>query len=156
MKMLNTIHPRKWWECFGDHCPILQKLAVRILSQTCAAPICNLFKLQPNDSIDTLRMNMIMRETFSTLESQNWEPINLDKISGIPEYAHEVIKQYFEEMDWSDEVDSADLLAISNPNNQVLSPSEPNACDDLFELSDTLRELGVILDDELDMINQYY
>ncbi|KAL5798854.1 hypothetical protein ACOSQ2_003674 [Xanthoceras sorbifolium] len=32
MKMLNTIHPRKWWECFGDHCPILRKLAVWIRS----------------------------------------------------------------------------------------------------------------------------
>ncbi|KNA23081.1 hypothetical protein SOVF_028040 [Spinacia oleracea] len=30
-----SLSPVKWWSRFGDHCPELQKLAVRVLSQTC-------------------------------------------------------------------------------------------------------------------------
>jgi hypothetical protein len=29
-----------WWESFGSHCPQLQKLAIRVLSQTCSASGC--------------------------------------------------------------------------------------------------------------------
>ncbi|GMH09278.1 hypothetical protein Nepgr_011119 [Nepenthes gracilis] len=31
----NSFPPAAWWSCFGGHCPDLQKLAIRILSQTC-------------------------------------------------------------------------------------------------------------------------
>jgi hypothetical protein len=29
-----------WWESFGNHCPQLQKFAIRVLSQTCSASGC--------------------------------------------------------------------------------------------------------------------
>nr|GMD33662.1 uncharacterized protein LOC109192332 isoform X1 [Ipomoea batatas] len=32
---LEKIHPALWWSKYGDECPELQKMAVRILSQTC-------------------------------------------------------------------------------------------------------------------------
>ncbi|KAL2902899.1 hypothetical protein RDABS01_027981 [Bienertia sinuspersici] len=31
----DSLSPATWWSRFGDHCPDLQKVAVRILSQTC-------------------------------------------------------------------------------------------------------------------------
>ncbi|KAG9143261.1 hypothetical protein Leryth_010189 [Lithospermum erythrorhizon] len=34
-KDLTNLTPEKWWSKYGDHCPELQKLAIRILSQTC-------------------------------------------------------------------------------------------------------------------------
>ncbi|KAJ0111219.1 hypothetical protein Patl1_00191 [Pistacia atlantica] len=52
VEMLNKLHPRKWWECFGDRYPILQKYAIRILSQTCSASLCYPCDFQPNDLVD--------------------------------------------------------------------------------------------------------
>ncbi|KAK2650641.1 hypothetical protein Ddye_018130 [Dipteronia dyeriana] len=97
MKMLNTIHPRKWWECFGDPCPILQKLAVRIMSQTCSAPLRQPF-FQPNNPVDELRMNMLLMEEFGMVNSQiNLEPTHPDRISELPEYADEYVQKYLED-----------------------------------------------------------
>ncbi|XP_059433741.1 uncharacterized protein LOC132166902 [Corylus avellana] len=36
MLMLKTYHPRIWWERYGNHLPVLQKYAIRILSQPCS------------------------------------------------------------------------------------------------------------------------
>ncbi|KAK0583374.1 hypothetical protein LWI29_036289 [Acer saccharum] len=94
MKMLNTIHPRKWWECFGDPCPILQKLAVRIMSQTYSAPLRQLV-FQPNNPVDELRMNMLLMEEFGMVKSQiNLEPTHLVRISKLPEYTDEYVQKY--------------------------------------------------------------
>ncbi|TXG62617.1 hypothetical protein EZV62_009611 [Acer yangbiense] len=113
MKMLKTIHPRKWWECFGDHYPMLQKYAIRILSQTCATPSC-----------------------VYILKSQNLELIDLDRNSGLPEYAPEyVVDKYSEKVEWPNGVDYHDLLMINNPDARLLSQSVSNADDTMLKFS---------------------
>ncbi|KAK4848508.1 hypothetical protein QYF36_013938 [Acer negundo] len=99
MEKLNTIHPGKWWECFGDPCPILQKLAVRILSQPCSTPLFpKLVNFQPNDWHDEVRMNTILMENFGTVKSQNSEPILLT--SEDPDYAYEDVLKFLDEEDY--------------------------------------------------------
>ncbi|KAK1560126.1 hypothetical protein Q3G72_023294 [Acer saccharum] len=136
MKMLKTIHPRKWWECFGDHYPMLQKYAIRILSQTCATPSCVQLIFQPDDSIDEMRMKVIMMENSSILKSQNLELIDLDRNSGLPEYAPEyVVHKYSEKVEWPNGVDYHDLLMINNPDARLLSQSVSNADDTMLKFS---------------------
>ncbi|KAK1558705.1 hypothetical protein Q3G72_005610 [Acer saccharum] len=139
MKMLNTIHPRKWWECFGDHYPVLQNRAVQVLSQPCAAPTCHRCNFEPNDLVDTLRMNTILMEHFSTLKSRNWEPVDLDRTSGLPEYAHEIVKSYLEKKDWWDDINYRDLLVINETNDRFYSSLEPNVLDELLEFNNTRK-----------------
>ncbi|PSS08269.1 U3 small nucleolar RNA-associated protein [Actinidia chinensis var. chinensis] len=33
----NVMLPDEWWLCYGSNAPNLQKLAIRVLSQTCSA-----------------------------------------------------------------------------------------------------------------------
>ncbi|KAK4847904.1 hypothetical protein QYF36_007033 [Acer negundo] len=95
MEKLNTFHPGKWWECFGDPCPILQKLAVRILSQPCSAPLFpKTLHFQPNGRVDELRMNTILMENFGTVKSQKSEPIHFN--SADPDYAYEDVSKFLE------------------------------------------------------------
>ncbi|KAK4848787.1 hypothetical protein QYF36_017318 [Acer negundo] len=136
MKMLKTIHPRKWWECFGDHYRMLQKYAIRILSQTCATPSCVKFIFQPDDSIDEMRMKVIMMENSSILKSQNLELIDLDRNSGLPEYSPEyVVYKNSEKVDRPNGVDYHDLLTINNPDARLLSQSVSNADDTMLKFS---------------------
>ncbi|KAK1558846.1 hypothetical protein Q3G72_007393 [Acer saccharum] len=93
MKMLNTINPRTWWESYGDCCPILRKLAVRILSQPCSTPLFpKLVNFQLDDEDDEVRMNTILMENF---KPQNSEPIHLT--SEDPDYAYEDVLHLLDE-----------------------------------------------------------
>nr|XP_043623309.1 uncharacterized protein LOC122595077 [Erigeron canadensis] len=40
MEMRKRMQPAKWWETYGDECPELQQLAIRVLSLTCSATDC--------------------------------------------------------------------------------------------------------------------
>ncbi|KAK0580302.1 hypothetical protein LWI29_000496 [Acer saccharum] len=100
MKMLNTINPRTWWESYGDCCPILRKLAVRILSQPCSTPLFpKLVNFQLDDEDDEVRMNTILMENF---KPQNSEPIHLT--SEDPDYAYEDVLHLLDEGYDDDEV----------------------------------------------------
>lgn len=126
------------------------------MSQSCGIPTCHLTKFQPNDLVSMLKMNMIMMEKYGKLKSQIWDPIDIDKINGLPEYAHEIVEQYFEEKYWSHESSYNDLLVINNPNNGLLSSSKSNSHNhsspDDWILNLNPAELGN-LDDLLNMLN---
>ncbi|KAF3776079.1 hypothetical protein EJ110_NYTH49114 [Nymphaea thermarum] len=40
MTVIHTTHPRVWWEMFGSSVPVLQSVAIKILSQPCSASAC--------------------------------------------------------------------------------------------------------------------
>ncbi|GAV67564.1 LOW QUALITY PROTEIN: DUF659 domain-containing protein/Dimer_Tnp_hAT domain-containing protein, partial [Cephalotus follicularis] len=40
IKLLNTMHPDEWWRLFGHSAPNLQKVAIRLLSQTSSSSKC--------------------------------------------------------------------------------------------------------------------
>eukprot|EP00253_Pinus_taeda_P010821 PITA_10821 len=58
--------PAQWWEAFGGHCPELQRLAIRILSQTCSAIgcECNWFVFE---RIHTKRRNRLDQKRLNDL-----------------------------------------------------------------------------------------
>ncbi|KAK4386163.1 hypothetical protein Sango_2486900 [Sesamum angolense] len=100
---LNDAHPRIWWELFGAEIPILQKLAIRILSQPCRASTCewnwSAFeaahtkkrnRLEPKNlhSLVFVRMNLHMKKTSKNKELNDTTPISLENINA------------FEELDW--------------------------------------------------------
>ncbi|XP_057514602.1 uncharacterized protein LOC130796290 [Actinidia eriantha] len=101
MTMLKTSHPRVWWDYCGDCLPVLQKYAIRILSQPCSSSACernwsaweaaqtkkrNKLALKMLDDLVYVRMNTMMIEKFNELEAQDLKPINLEKLSELPEY----------------------------------------------------------------------
>ena len=90
-----------WWDYCGDCLPVLQKYAIRILSQPCSSSACERNwsaweaaqtkmrnRLAPKmlDDLVYVRMNTMMMEKFNELEAQDLEPINLEKLSELPEY----------------------------------------------------------------------
>ncbi|XP_075644255.1 uncharacterized protein LOC142615390 [Castanea sativa] len=101
MTMLKTSHPRIWWDFCGDRLPILQKYAIRILSQPCSSTSCERYwnaseaaqtkkRNRPTpkmlDDLVYVRMNTMMIEKFNTLEARDVEPIDLDKLNELPEH----------------------------------------------------------------------
>ncbi|XP_059663870.1 uncharacterized protein LOC132309596 [Cornus florida] len=128
--MLKTSHPRVWWDYCGDCLPVLQKYAIRILSQPCSSSSCERNwsawevvqtkkrnRLAPTmlDNLVYIRMNTMMMEKFKTLEAQDLEPINLDKLSDNLEYVdHEELEDY--SLEPTDDV-SSDIVT----NNEDLS-----------------------------------
>ncbi|XP_031286092.1 uncharacterized protein LOC116144802 [Pistacia vera] len=97
----DEIKKGKWWECFGDRYPILQKYAIRILSETCSTSLCYPCDFRSNHLVDEFSMNMIMMENFRLSKSQSdLEPIAVDRISGLPEFAdHEYVLGILESLD---------------------------------------------------------
>ncbi|XP_042519158.1 uncharacterized protein LOC122092925 [Macadamia integrifolia] len=94
--MMETSHPRVWWHIQGDAIPILQKYAIRILSQPCSSSACernwsawdaaqtkrrNRLSATMLDDLVYVRMNSLMMEKRGELEQKNMLPINLDNIS---------------------------------------------------------------------------
>ncbi|XP_042507151.1 uncharacterized protein LOC122083395 [Macadamia integrifolia] len=94
--MMETSHPRVWWHIQSDVIPILQKYAIRILSQPCSSLACernwsaweaaqtkkrNRLSAAMLDDLVYVKMNSLMMEKRGELEQKNMLPINLDNIS---------------------------------------------------------------------------
>lgn len=89
----------KWWEICGDRYPTLQKIAIRILSQTCSTSLCDHITFRQNGLVNESDMNVIMKEKFEAFESKRLEPIDLDKINGLPLCSHEHVQKILEPID---------------------------------------------------------
>ncbi|XP_059439605.1 uncharacterized protein LOC132172169 [Corylus avellana] len=84
MMMLKTFHPRIWWEFCGNHLPVLQKYAIRILSQPCSSSLCKRYQLRDSCLDDhAFMVNTMMMERYKSLETQMLEPIILDKLGEV-------------------------------------------------------------------------
>ncbi|XP_020098383.1 uncharacterized protein LOC109717117 [Ananas comosus] len=85
----------------GDPLPVLRKYAVRILSQPCSSSSCkrnwsayetaqtkkrNRLSSEMLDNLVYTRMNTLAMKKWSTLESQDLEPIDLEKLHELSEY----------------------------------------------------------------------
>ncbi|OMO78517.1 hypothetical protein CCACVL1_14328 [Corchorus capsularis] len=114
VKFVNQVHPRKWWEIFGDGLPILKKYAVRVLSQPCASSICDSVWL-PNSSNDELGMNMVAMENFNRMRPQEFDIIDLEKFSGLPGCDLQHIRRCLGQRQDPDDFDYYDLLVINDP-----------------------------------------
>lgn len=80
---LHNHHPVKLWEQYGQGLPLLQKFAIRMLSQPTSC-LCNqvkkhMFQLEGADDY-VYRLNVRMMEEFRNLGDDIWKPIDLKEI----------------------------------------------------------------------------
>ncbi|XP_057547057.1 uncharacterized protein LOC130825708 [Amaranthus tricolor] len=99
----DTVSPGEWWEQYGDSTPVLQKVAIRILSQVCST--CT-FKKQWNmfQQMHSEKRNKIDKEALNDLIYVNYnlklgrpqnrsfdmDPIQLDDIDMTSEWVEEI------------------------------------------------------------------
>jgi hypothetical protein len=92
-----------WWDYNADEVSVLQKYAMRILSQSCSASSCernwsafeaaqtkkrNRLSHKMLNTLVYIRMNTMMMDKYSDMMTKDLEPINLDNLSinDLPEY----------------------------------------------------------------------
>ncbi|XP_029143255.1 uncharacterized protein [Arachis hypogaea] len=68
----STVMLDQWWESYGCGAPNLQKLAIRVLSQTCSSSGCERY----NKEVDALRNNLANMSLQSALD--NLDQLNLE------------------------------------------------------------------------------
>ncbi|XP_061347945.1 uncharacterized protein LOC133293390 [Gastrolobium bilobum] len=88
----NTVMPDQWWESYGCGAPNLQKLAIRVLSQTCSASGCernwsafehihsnkrNRLEHQKLNDLVYVHYNLRLAQR-NRLKNQNYDPINFE------------------------------------------------------------------------------
>ncbi|XP_061353108.1 uncharacterized protein LOC133297896 [Gastrolobium bilobum] len=88
----NTVMPNQWWGSYGCGAPNLQKLAIRVLSQTCSASGCernwsafehihsnkrNRLEHQKLNDLVYVRYNLRLAQR-NRLKNQNYDPINFE------------------------------------------------------------------------------
>ncbi|GAB2303521.1 hypothetical protein Dimus_037509 [Dionaea muscipula] len=141
--MMKTSHPRIWWDFCGDCIPIVQKYAVRILSQPCSASSCERNwsaweaaqtkkrnRLSPKmlSKLVYVRMNTMMMEKFSLKESEDLKPIdlnNLNELDYCDEDAHHLIEDALDEHDSNNE--DSNIVTI-----EPVADLDDNDLDDYF------------------------
>ncbi|KAK7386773.1 hypothetical protein VNO78_27109 [Psophocarpus tetragonolobus] len=94
MRERNTVMPDQWWESYGCGAPSLQKLAIRILSQTCSASGCeqnwsifehihsskrNRLEHQKLSDLVFVRYNLRLQQR-NQLRHQNYDPISFETL----------------------------------------------------------------------------
>ncbi|XP_077240813.1 uncharacterized protein LOC143881562 isoform X2 [Tasmannia lanceolata] len=60
--------PALWWSVFGGHCPELQRLAIRILSQTCSGASSYKPKRSISEQLHTNGINFLQKQRLIDLE----------------------------------------------------------------------------------------
>ncbi|KAL3653598.1 hypothetical protein CASFOL_003279 [Castilleja foliolosa] len=100
---IDTVSPGIWWEQFGDGAPMLQRVAIRILSQVCST--CSFEKQwTTSQQIHSEKRNKIYKETLNDLlyvsynlkldkswkpNSSETDPLQLDDIDMTSEWTEE-------------------------------------------------------------------
>ena len=107
-----------WWERYGDHLPVLQKYAIRILSQPCSSPSNTRRGYKPSmrqnsDNKDYVFMvNTIMMEKYKSLETQMNEPIIFEKLCEVSNDDRDD--------DWEDEYEESFQYFASRYDDSIL------------------------------------
>lgn len=105
----------KWWDCCGDRYPILQKIAIRVLSQTCSTSLCDHITFRQNRFVNESTMNRNMMEKFSAFKSKNLKLIDLERISGLPVCSQELVQKFLEDLDESDNnINDEDTIPLTS------------------------------------------
>ncbi|XP_031490026.1 uncharacterized protein LOC116257430 [Nymphaea colorata] len=100
MNIIDTSHPRVWWLICGCSVPILQRVAIKILSQPCSASACernwsafeavntkkrsNLLPSRLTDLV-FIRMNMHLQSMAAEIANINADRIYIDHVNPFPE-----------------------------------------------------------------------
>lgn len=141
---IDTISPGLWWEQYGDSAPTLQRVAIRILSQTCSS---STFERQWTifQQIHSEKRNKIEKETLNDMVYINYnlklaksmmckipepDPLQLDDIDMSSEWVEET--ESSSPTQWLDRFGSA--LDGSDLNTRQFSAAMFGPSDHLFGL----------------------
>ncbi|KAK4431384.1 hypothetical protein Salat_0900500 [Sesamum alatum] len=141
---IDTVSPGIWWEQFGDAAPMLQRVAIRILSQVCST---STFERQWStfQQIHSEKRNKIDKETLNTLLYINYnlklekslklisseaDPLQLDDIDMTSEWVEEAENP--SPVQWLDRFGSA--LEGGDLNTRQFSAAIFGANDHIFNL----------------------
>ncbi|KAJ6793494.1 Uncharacterized protein M6B38_236415 [Iris pallida] len=112
---LHVSHPRIWWDMWGSSVPILQSLAIKVLSQPCSFFTCDKkwFSLdatytRKRNHLETIslqdllyvRMNTHLMKSTPKTEKADLNPIDFDKI--------DAFRDEFEEIDLQEDREDSD------------------------------------------------
>ncbi|XP_050226093.1 uncharacterized protein LOC126675492 [Mercurialis annua] len=144
MEARDTVAPGLWWEQFGDSAPVLQRVAIRILSQ-----VCSTFTFERHwntfQQIHSEKRNKIDKETLNDLvyinynlkltrqmrsKSSETDPIQFDDIDMTSEWVEETENP--SPTQWLDRFGSA--LDGSDLNTRQFNAAIFGASDPLFGL----------------------
>ncbi|ONK66330.1 uncharacterized protein A4U43_C06F6620 [Asparagus officinalis] len=115
---LHVSHPRIWWDMWGSSVPVLQNLAIKVLSQPCSfltaeknwtAPGAT--KMSMRDHLEStrlqdllyVRMNIHLMKTTAKMEKIDLKPIDVDKIEISPDELEEIGDLEYENEEEADE-----------------------------------------------------
>ncbi|XP_047325926.1 uncharacterized protein LOC124929570 isoform X2 [Impatiens glandulifera] len=143
---ISTVAPGLWWEQFGDSTPVLQRVAMRILSQVCSS---STFERQWSvfQQIHSEKRNKIDKETLNDLiyinynmklarsmkpKSPQVDPIQLDDMDMTSEWVDETDST--SPTQWLDRFGSG--LDGSDLNTRHFSASIFGASDHIFDIHD--------------------
>ncbi|XP_019198465.1 PREDICTED: uncharacterized protein LOC109192332 isoform X2 [Ipomoea nil] len=126
---LENIHPALWWSKYGEECPELQKMAVRILSQTCDGASKYNLKRTLAEALLTEGRNQIEQERLRDLAFVHY---NLQLQNFKPDVRN----------DFSDEeIDPMDDWIVERRHGKSIRNDEPMLID--LDSEDSTRE-GVV------------
>lgn len=124
------LNPIMWWESFGSKCPLLQQLAICILTQPCSASGCER-NWSVFEEIHTRKHNRLLKERLDKLVFVNYN-----------------LRLHNKMIEGTDE-DPIDLDNIDNPNEWINSMGDwQNWQNDILE-GDGLECLESLMKDEL-------
>lgn len=141
---IDTVLPGLWWEQYGDSAPMLQRVAIRILSQVCST---STFERHWStfQQIHSEKRNKIDKETLNDIVYINYnlklakstkskipesDPLQLDDIDMTSEWVEE--SESLSPTQWLDRFGSA--LDVSDLNTRQFSSAMFGANDNLFGL----------------------
>jgi hypothetical protein len=126
-----------WWESFGNHCPQLQKFAIRVLSQTCNASGCErnwsvferihtkkkncLEQKQLNDLV-FVQYNLRLRHNQLLNKRLDSDPIVLDDVDSTSDW---VAKTHPPKFDVDDDLEAELAGQVQMDADPLLGPRGP-------------------------------
>ncbi|XP_057851132.2 uncharacterized protein LOC131061452 [Cryptomeria japonica] len=137
------LQPDRWWQMFGPSTPNLQKIAIRILSQSCSASGCernwSMFehihsKRQNRLSVERLNdlvfVHYNLRLRTRQILDDDSSPITLEEVDPESDWLTESTDPVFtdEDLEWVDQADrEAEAAAMAEEEDRARSGTAPMA-----------------------------
>ncbi|XP_058732709.1 uncharacterized protein LOC131604274 [Vicia villosa] len=171
----DEVLPDQWWDTYGTEAPNLQKLAIRILSQTCSASGCernwsvfehihskkrNRLEHQKLNDLVYVRYNLRLQNR--TKKKQNYDPINFETLGDHSNWVLEDSPPFLtiEEVlalrkdlasmtiqPISNDIDELNLDEVDVEGDAPLNSGENNQSNDIIDGEDVANAIDFVGDD---------
>ncbi|XP_058763588.1 uncharacterized protein LOC131637040 [Vicia villosa] len=170
----DEVLPDQWWDTYGTEAPNLQKLAIRILSQTCSASGCernwsvfehihskkrNRLEHQKLNDLVYVRYNLRLQNR--TKKKQNYDPINFETLGDHSNWVLEDSPPFLtvEEVEAlrkdlasmtiqpiSNDIDELNLDEVDVEGDAPLNSGENNQSNDIIDGEDVANAIDFVHD----------